>query len=81
MRIDAFLNGVNIVKRRSIGLDMCKNRVVFINGVVAKPSKEVKVGDIVKIEYLEVIKTYRVLKLPESRTTSKSRQDEYIKEI
>ena len=45
MRVDKFLNTVNITKRRAISEDMCKSGVVSINGVVAKPSKEVKIGD------------------------------------
>lgn len=81
MRIDAFLNGVNIVKRRAIALDMCKSEVVSINGKVIKPSKEVAVGDVLEIKYLQGVKRYKVLKIPEARTTSKSKQDEYIKEF
>jgi len=81
LRIDAFLNAVNIAKRRAMALDMCKSKVVLINGKVAKPSKEIVLGDKIEIEYLKGKKVYEVLKIPESRTTSKSKQDEYIKEI
>ncbi|MCH9812864.1 MAG: RNA-binding S4 domain-containing protein, partial [Epsilonproteobacteria bacterium] len=45
MRIDKFINAVNITKRRTIAEDMCKSRVVSLNGVVVKPAKDVKVGD------------------------------------
>ncbi|WP_292662569.1 S4 domain-containing protein, partial [Nitratifractor sp.] len=41
MRIDKWLSSVNVVKRRTIAQDMVKSGVVFINGVKAKPSKEV----------------------------------------
>ncbi|EAH9998420.1 RNA-binding S4 domain-containing protein, partial [Campylobacter jejuni] len=44
MRVDKFLNVVNITKRRAISEDMCKSGVVGINGVIVKASKEVKVG-------------------------------------
>jgi ribosomal 50S subunit-recycling heat shock protein len=81
MRIDAFLNAVNIAKRRAVALDMCKSGVISIDGKVLKPSREVKVGDILEIKYLQGVKKYRVLKIPEARTTSKSKQDEYIEEI
>ena len=47
MRVDKFLNSVNITKRRAVSEDMCKNGVVSINGVVVKPAKDVKVGDII----------------------------------
>ena len=45
MRIDKYLSSVNILKRRSIAQDMCENGVVSINNIIAKPSKEVRVGD------------------------------------
>ena len=32
MRIDKFLNSVNITKRRSVAQDMISNKVVLING-------------------------------------------------
>ncbi len=81
MRIDKFLNGVNIVKRRAIATEMLDEGVVFINGNKAKKSKEVKVGDIIEIKYLNGTKKYKVLKLPESKTIPKSKKDEYINEL
>jgi ribosomal 50S subunit-recycling heat shock protein len=81
LRIDKFLNAVNIVKRRSIADEMCKEGVVFINGKKAKPAKDVKVGDTIEIHYLSGIKKYEVLKLPETKTIPKSKKSEYVKEI
>ncbi len=81
MRIDKFLNAVNITKRRSIAQDMISNKVVLINDVVAKASKGVDVGSIITINYLESSKKYQVLKIPTTKSTPKSLQDEYIKEI
>jgi len=81
LRIDKFLNAVNIVKRRSIADEMCKEGVVFINGKKAKPAKDVKVGDIIEIHYLSGIKKYKVLKIPETKTIPKSKKAEYVKEI
>jgi ribosome-associated heat shock protein Hsp15 len=81
LRIDKFLNSVNIVKRRSIADEMCKEGVVFINGKKAKPSKDVKVGDVIEIHYLSGIKKFEVLKLPETKTIPKSKKNEYVKEI
>ncbi|RUM56366.1 MAG: RNA-binding S4 domain-containing protein [Nautilia sp.] len=81
MRIDKFLNTVNIVKRRSLAEDMCKSGVVKINDRVAKPAKDVKVGDIIEIQYLEKTKKFQVLKIPTTKTIPKSAKDEYVKEI
>ena len=81
MRIDKFLNSVNITKRRSIAQDMLSNKVVLINDVVVKPSKNVDVGDVITINYLESSKKYEVIQIPTTKSTSKSLQHEYIKEI
>ncbi len=81
MRIDKFLNSVNITKRRSVAQDMLANKVVEINGVVVKPGKKVALGDIITINYLESSRKYEVLKIPTTKSTPKSLQDEYIKEL
>ena len=81
MRIDKFLNAVNIVKRRSIADEMCKVGVVFINAKKVKSAKDVKVGDIIEIHYLNGIKKYEVLKIPETKTIPKSKKSEYVREI
>lgn len=81
MRVDKWLSAVNIVKRRTIAQDMVKSGVVFINGIKAKPSKEVKVGDKIKIEYLKGAKEFEVLQIPTTKTVPKSAKDEYAREI
>ena len=81
MRIDKFLNSVNITKRRSVAQDMLSNKVVEINKKVVKPSKNVEVGDTITINYLESSKSYEVLQIPTTKSTPKSLQAEYIKEI
>ena len=81
MRIDKFLNSVNITKRRSVAQDMISNKVVLINDVAAKASKNVAVGDVITINYLESSKKYEVLQIPTTKSTPKSFQDQYIKEI
>jgi len=81
MRIDKFLNSVNITKRRSIAQDMLNNKVVLINDIVVKSSKNVDIGNIITINYLESSKKYKVLKIPTTKSTPKSLQDEYIQEV
>lgn len=81
MRIDKFLNTVNITKRRSIAEDMCKSGVVSINDSVAKPAKNVKVGDIITISFLQKTIKYLILKIPTTKNIPKSIKDEFIKEV
>ncbi|PSM52692.1 ribosome-associated heat shock protein (S4 domain) [Campylobacter blaseri] len=81
MRLDKFLNVVNITKRRSISDDMCKSGVVSLNGVVAKGAKVVKIGDKITIKFLTKESNYEVLDIPTSKNTPKSDQARYIKEL
>lgn len=81
MRIDKFLNAVNITKRRSVAQDMIASGVVYINDKAVKASKSVEVGDIVTIAYLKGEKKYEVLQIPTTKSTPKSKQEEYIKEV
>ncbi|MBQ7134872.1 RNA-binding S4 domain-containing protein [Campylobacter sp.] len=81
MRVDKFLNTVNITKRRAISEDMCKSGVVIINGVVAKPSKEVKIGDKITIKFIMKEISYEVLAIPVTKSIPKSEQSSYVKEI
>jgi ribosomal 50S subunit-recycling heat shock protein len=81
MRIDKFLNSVNITKRRSVSQDMIESGVVLINGIVAKASKNVAVGDVITINYLSSAKKYKVIQIPQTKSTPKSLQEEYIKEV
>jgi len=60
---------------------MVKSGVVYINDTQAKPSKDVKVGDIIEIRYLKGAKRYRVLKIPVTKTVPKSAKDEYVEEL
>ncbi|EKK1310690.1 RNA-binding S4 domain-containing protein, partial [Campylobacter coli] len=67
MRVDKFLNAVNITKRRAISEDMCRSGVVGINGVIVKASKEVKVGDIISLHFTDYTQEYKVLALPTTK--------------
>jgi len=81
MRIDKWLASVNVVKRRTIASDMVKSGVVYLNGLQAKASKNVAVGDKITIEYLKGAKEYEVLQIPTTKTIPKSKKDEYVKEL
>jgi len=80
MRIDKYLNAVNITKRRSIAQDMIHSSVVSINEKVVKASKNVEIGDVISIAYLKGTKKYEVLDIPSTKSTPKAEQGKYIKE-
>ena len=81
MRIDKFMNAVNITKRRTVAQDMIASGVVSVNGNVVKASKNVEAGDIITIAYLKEEKRYEVLQIPVTKSTPKSQQSEFIKEL
>lgn len=81
MRIDKYLNAVNITKRRAVAQDMISNGVVSVNDKVVKASKNVEIGDVITIAYLKGTKQYQVLDIPQTKSTPKSLQEQYIKEI
>ena len=81
MRIDKFLSTVNLVKRRAVSEDMLEHNVVFLNGNSVKKAKEVKVGDIIELRYIEYSDKYQVLAIPTTKSTPKSKQEEYVKKV
>ena len=78
MRIDKFLNAVNITKRRAVAEDMLAHKVVYVNEQPVKKAKEVKVGDIIEIKYLEYTDKFKVLQIPTTKSTPKSKQEENV---
>ena len=51
LRIDKYLKVSRIIKRRTVATDACNAGRVEINGKVAKPSSEVKSGDVIQIRF------------------------------
>lgn len=60
LRLDKYLWCIRVFKTRSDATDACKGNKVQVNGVVSKPSKEVKPGDLLVIRKGAVELTYRV---------------------
>ncbi len=81
VRIDKFLNSVNLTKRRSIAQDMLAEGVVYINDKQVKPAKNIAIGDIITLVYLNSTKKYEVLAIPTLKSTPKADQHLYVKEI
>ena len=64
MRLDKFLKVSRLIKRRTVANEVCDSARVFVNDTPAKPSKQLKVGDIIVIEYKNATKKYKVLMIP-----------------
>ncbi len=70
-RIDKWLWASRIFKTRSIAVDACKNGRVTINGVNVKPSRPLKVGEVVSVKKPPVTYSFKVLKCIEQRVGAK----------
>lgn len=65
MRIDKFLKVSRILKRRTVAQEACSAGKVMVNGRQAKPSHEIKEGDVVEILYNSGTLKFRVLAVKE----------------
>ena len=70
-RIDKWLWAARLYKTRSLAAEACKNNRIQINGVPAKPSRNVKDGDEVSVRKPPVTYTFRVLQAIEKRVGAK----------
>lgn len=64
MRIDKFLKMSRVIKRRSVANEVTNLGRVSVNGKVVKPSYEVKVGDIVGVQFGDKISKFEILSIP-----------------
>ena len=65
MRIDKFLKTSRVIKRRTVANEAADNGRVMVNGKVAKPSCEVKVGDIVEIKFGDKTSKFEIINIPQ----------------
>ena len=72
VRLDKYLWAVRIFKTRSDAADAVRNNRVLVNGSYAKPSREVRQGDIITVKRMPVPSQYKVLDLVSSRQPAKN---------
>jgi ribosome-associated heat shock protein Hsp15 len=70
-RIDKWLWAARIFKTRSIAADAIKNGRVTIQGVNVKPSRMVKVGEVVSVRKPPVTYSFKILQTIEQRVGAK----------
>ena len=64
MRLDKFLKVSRLIKRRTVANEVSDLGRVFVNSIPAKPAKQIKEGDEIKIEYANRTVCAKVLKVP-----------------
>lgn len=80
LRIDKWLWAVRIFKTRSQAADACKKGKILIDDVQVKPSRVIKVGEIIMVKYPPVNYQYKVLGLLGKRQSAKVVVD-YVEDI
>lgn len=71
VRVDKYIWAIRAYKSRSEATDACKGNKVQVNGVNAKPSKMVEVGDSISVRKGSALFSWKVLQLTESRMGAK----------
>lgn len=66
MRLDKYLKVSRIIKRRTVAKEASEGGRVTLNGKVAKPSTEVREGDVMEIRFGEKLARYRILAVAET---------------
>ena len=71
MRVDKFLWCIRVYKTRSLAASQCKLEKVWLNGAEVKPSREVKLGDVLTVRKGPILFSYKALAYPRARLGAK----------
>lgn len=71
-RIDKWLWAIRVYKTRSLAADACKANRITVNGVIVKPSRDIKEGDLIVVKKLPVLYTYKVIEPISNRQPAKN---------
>ena len=71
VRIDKWMWATRIFKTRTIAVEACKKNRVMINDVAVKPSRMIKIGDVIQVRKAPVTYSFKVLGLTQNRMGAK----------
>lgn len=75
VRLDKYLWAVRVFKTRSDAADAIRNNRVLVNNAYCKPSREVRIGDIIAVKRTRMTNTYKVVDYVSSRQPAKNVPD------
>ena len=64
MRLDKFLKVSRLIKRRTIANKVSEQGRIYVNGIIAKPAKQLKEGDIISIVQADNEIKVKILRIP-----------------
>ena len=71
VRIDKWMWATRIFKTRTIAADACKKGRVMVGGVTVKPSRMIKVGEVIQVRKPPITFSFKVLDLAQNRMGAK----------
>ena len=78
LRIDKWLWCARLFKTRTLAADACKGGKVKIDDCSIKPSRDVKVGELIQVQLGQLHKVVEVKSIPKSRVSPKQVEEVYI---
>lgn len=81
MRLDKYLKVSRLIKRRTLAKEASESERILVNDKIAKPSKELKIGDTITIQFGRKQISVKVLSLnPITKKDDASNMYELISE-
>ncbi|MGM9993707.1 MAG: RNA-binding S4 domain-containing protein [Candidatus Avigastranaerophilus sp.] len=77
MRLDKFLKVSRLIKRRTIANKVSDQGRIYVNGIIAKPAKQLKEGDIITILQADCEIKVRIIKVPPNNVSVQEAPDLY----
>ena len=71
VRIDKWMWATRIFKTRTIAAEACKKGRIMVDGVTVKPSRMIKIGDVIQVRKPPITFSFKVLDLTEHRMGAK----------
>jgi ribosome-associated heat shock protein Hsp15 len=71
VRIDKWLWAVRLFKTRTIAAEACKKNRITVNNANAKPSRMIRIGDVISVRKPPITYSFRALGLTENRMNAK----------
>ncbi|MBT2833651.1 RNA-binding S4 domain-containing protein [Staphylococcus coagulans] len=68
MRLDKYLKVSRLIKRRTLAKELCDQGRVAVNGITAKAGTDVKLDDVLVIQFGQKVVTVKVTGLSEHAT-------------
>ena len=77
MRLDKFLKVSRLIKRRTVANKVSEQGRIYVNGIIAKPAKQLKEGDIITIVQADCEIKAKIIRIPSGNVSIQEASDLY----